>query len=94
MKLIPRTRAEVEEASRRSPKTKIQVLLEDFLSGPHDAVELVWEPGEYSGFYSAYKTYDNAVRRYRYAAKVITRSGRLFLVRLDSSETKKTAKEG
>lgn len=72
----------VSKASARSYRKAIS-LVEEFIQSGHDAVELVWEDGEYASPASVSSTYSKAVNVLKANCFVVIRNGRVYMVRKD-----------
>lgn len=61
--------------------TKLQQILHDFSNGPHNAVRIVFEPGEYVNLHSAQSSYQQAIKRQHLAVKARILNGELYLIK-------------
>lgn len=81
MKMVPVTAQNIaDKASIRCYRKAINVV-EEFIQSDNDAVELVWEPNEYSSVSSAYGTYSKAAKSMKANCLVFMRQGKVYMVK-------------
>ena len=66
----------------KGSKNSIQRKVLEFMESNHEAVEVVWAPGEYSSYASAYSSYKRAIETLNVACRAVTKGGKLYLLKL------------
>lgn len=68
--------------------TKLQKVLEEFMSSDQAAVHLILEPGEYKSVKSASASFHCAIKRMKFPIAVRTMGGELYLIKLITKDLK------
>lgn len=63
-------------------RTKLQIILDRFMSSEEPAVHCILRPGEYSSLNSAQSTYCKAIKRLGYPIMVRVIAGEMYLVKI------------
>lgn len=63
-------------------------LLDSFVNGSDDVLELVPDPGEYKNFHTMQSTACTAIHKYGFAISTYTKDGKLYLVKDHREESK------
>ena len=63
-------------------RNHIQKAVLEFMESSMEAAEVVWAPGEYASYASAYSSYKRAIDHLKVACKAVTKDGKLYLLKL------------
>lgn len=66
--------------------TKIQAILEEFMSSEEIAVRCILDEGEYRNIKSAHSSYSTAIRRLKYPIRVRVLNGDIYLIKVRQKE--------
>lgn len=83
MKMSPVDPHALHLLERRGSRNKITRAIESFVESGHQAVELLWCPGEYSNAASVQACYSKAIARMKVNCFARMVKGRIYLIRKD-----------
>lgn len=83
MKMNPVDSAALHLLEGRRSRNKITRAVEAFMESGHQAVELLWRPGEYSSAAAVQSCYIKAIARMKVNCFVRMVEGRIYLIRKD-----------
>ena len=83
MKLNPVDPVALHLPESRRSRNKITRAVEAFMESGHQAVELIWYPGEYRSAISVQSCYSKAITRMKANCFVRMVEGRVYLIRKD-----------
>lgn len=81
MEMVPVDPKVLRMHEQRRTFRKVMNSIEQFINSDHDAVELKWEPGEYTSAASVESCYIKAVKRMNVDCVVRMRQGKVYLMR-------------
>lgn len=82
MSFVPVDPDFVRNIRTRSGKNAVQNKVLEFMESNLEAVEVVWDPGAYASYASAYSSYKRAIEKLNVACKAVTKGGKLYLLKL------------
>ena len=83
MILVPVDPKNISIRTARHAYCKAMKIVEEFMKSEHEAVQLKFEPGEYSSVASVQSTYKRAVNKLCANCFAIVRRGKVYLVKAE-----------
>ena len=81
MILVPVDPKAISVPSMRYARCKAMRVIEEFMQSDHEAVQLKYDDNEYANSSSALSTYKKAARKLRANCVVISRQGKVYLIK-------------
>ena len=83
MTLIPVETKSIPMLYTKRSRCKAMKVVEEFMQSEHEAVQLKFEPGEYSSVASVQSTYKRSINKLHANCFVIVRRGKVYLVKAE-----------
>ena len=81
MTLVPVDPKDIPMLSMRNAHCKAMKTIEEFMRSGHEAVQLKYDTREYASVASIQNTYSRAVRKLHVDCVVLTRQGKVYLIK-------------
>ena len=81
MTLVPVDLKDIPMLSMRHAHCKAMKTIEEFMKSEHEAVQLKYDTEEYASVASIQNTYSRAVRKMHVDCVVLTRQGKVYLIK-------------
>lgn len=81
MTLVPVNPKTIPMLSMRRSHCKAMRIIEEFMRSEHEAVQLEYDPKEYTSVASVQSTYKRAARRLHVDCVVLIRQGKVYLIK-------------
>lgn len=81
MTLVPVDPKDIPMLSMRHAHCKAMRTIEEFMRSEHEAVQLKYDAKEYASVASAQSTYKKAIRKLHTDCVVLTRQGKVYLIK-------------
>ena len=81
MTLVPVDPKAIPMLSMRHSHCKAMRIIEEFMRSEHEAVQLEYDPKEYTSVNSVQGTYRKAARKLHVDCVVLTRQGKVYLIK-------------